>query len=931
MLSAGMHSGPELTVALLASLALAAGAAVRLMSKRARFPYTVAMLVLGLVVGVILRRLGPGMDHNLFAHAVRAGAEVSPDGIIFVFLPALIFESAYGVDLHTFRKDAGAVVLLALPALVIATGLTAGFMVLVSDATGAWPWGWTGALVFGALISATDPVAVVAVLRSVGAPKRLAVLIEGESLFNDGTSIVLFTVLLALLTGGATATLDPGAVLLRFVWVVAGGIGVGLLLAFAASAWIGRTFNDPMVEITLTLALAYAAMILGEGVLHVSGVMAVVTAGLWMGGPGQTRISPEVLHFLHRFWEMLAYVANTLIFCLVGLVIASQVEEADATALLMTLAVYVAILLIRFAVTYAFRPLMGLVGEPVSAAEAAVMSWGGLRGAVSLALALVVSRHPDVPSHLGSQILIATAGIVLLTILINGTTTGWLLRRLGFDRTPEGDAIAHLTVQTAVLVDVEERIEKVSQSKDLRAVPWGDVRRDLTRRVDEMRTRIAELRDSLGDDDPATRTTGYWRQALAIERGAVWKAFADGTLGAAATRILSHELELHLDRLAAGDLTPRGSRVAQPRGVLQRISRLTRNVGVDFVGMRFQRFSLLYDLYRGEILAAEKVLGELDHAPGDEHVVQAVRDNYRAVLMNARERIEDLRTNLPELTQAIEQRLARRTQLNFERDALEDRLEEGALQEEAGKAALTSVEERMKALRLGATRLPLPETADLCRNTPLFAGLDDAAMTHLARITVEQLLSPGEVLFEAGSVGNSLFVVARGAVHVVRRIDGEDVLVDVLAGGDIVGEMSLLTGAPRGATVRAATTVTVGEIRRADFDELMASLPQARAQIFRAFERRLFDNHAQEVAALGDLSHDDRIRWVDAGRTVEVPAGDGARIERTDAWLFVVIGSVELEAESLTAPALRQLRGDELIVSAQGARIRLLPPRPAPA
>ncbi len=405
-----MHHGVEFTVVFIAIAALLIGAAMRWISGVVRFPYTIAMLLVGMVLGLALEALG----HDVaLAHMMTAGAHISPDLIIFVFLPALVFESAYAIDVHEFKKNVGAVVILAGPALVLSTLAVGAFMMLLVPA--AWGWTWPAALAFGALISATDPVAVVAIFRDLGVSKRLGVLIEGESLLNDGTSIVVFTLLLGLVTGQVESFSVSGA-LLDFVRVVAGGLLVGWGLALITSRWLGRLFNDPMSEITLTIVLAYSAMIIAEGLLHVSGVMAVVVAGLYMGGVGKTKVSPEVEHFLHRFWEMLGYIANTLIFFLVGLVVVMQAERASPMDLVLILAAYVGVMLIRGVLTFAAQPIVGKLAG-VNSKDSTVIVWGGLRGAVSLALALIVAQNQLIPEELRHQILLVTAGVVLLTIL----------------------------------------------------------------------------------------------------------------------------------------------------------------------------------------------------------------------------------------------------------------------------------------------------------------------------------------------------------------------------------------------------------------------------------------------------------------------------------------------------------------------------------
>ncbi len=564
-----MHHETELTVVVIAASALAIGALMRLVSARTKFPYTIGMLLVGIGLGVLLEHLA-GMHgaaehvadaaHGEGGHATPSliemfaqGSAISPHLIIMVFLPALIFESAYAIDVHTFRNNVGAVIILAVPALVVATLVTAAAMVGITAPF--WGWGWPAALVFGALISATDPVAVVAILRELGVSKRLGVLIEGESLLNDGSAIVVFTVLLGMLTD-PHAGFSVGASLVQFARVVAGGIAVGLVLALVLSKWIEKLFNDPLSEITLTLVLAYAAMIIAEGFLHVSGVMAVVVAGLWMGGVGKTQISPEVSHFLHRFWETLGYIANTLIFFLVGLVIATQIERASLSDGVVVLVAYVAIMLIRLGLVYACQPLADRLSDGVSTADSAVMTWGGLRGAVSLALALVISQESAIDPELRRQIVFATAGVVLLTILVNGTTIGKLLARLGYDKPPLSEEIATLTARAYALERVREQIGEVSRSRDLRACSWGEVEERLQRRFVRLTDEIERAQGALGRAPAEERAAGYWRRVLGLERQAYWQAFGQGTLGGATVQRLMRELDRQLDRIAAGDLTP---------------------------------------------------------------------------------------------------------------------------------------------------------------------------------------------------------------------------------------------------------------------------------------------------------------------------------------------------------------------------------------
>jgi NhaP-type Na+/H+ or K+/H+ antiporter len=911
-----MHSGPAFQVVVLACAILAAGALTRLLARRLDVPYTVAMLVLGGVAGFVLPRYA-GVE--VTTPGTHLDQVLTPAVIIFVFLPALVFESATSVDHHAFWNERGALGLLAIPALIVNTGVMAGVMMILTR--GSWDWSLQVALVFGALISATDPVAVVALLREVGAPKRLGVLIEGESLLNDGTAIVLFGVLLGLMTGSAESLSVLGTVG-RFAWIVLGGAGVGLGLAWIITRIIARTFNDALVEISLTLVLAYGAMLIAEGGLHVSGVIAVVLAGLWVGGRGRTSISPEVVGALHHVWELLAYVANTLIFFLVGYLISDPISSAGLADLLLVLGAFVAVVSARFLATFAFQPLMRRLGAGVSWREATVMAWGGLRGAVSLALALVVCQHDAVGDELRRQILLVTAGVVLLTILLNGTTIRWLLARLGFDKRSPSDRLSALIGWRAALSRVLSRVNDVSGARDLRALDWAGVRAELVHRMEQLGEDAASVKAEVRATEEAERVVGLWRQALRLEREAYWGAFAEGTLGARAVQLLTLEVDKHLDRLAAGELeAPTWRSAPVERG--PRWRRLADVLWGRLPGNRLHRLALRYDLARGETAAAERVLlGLVELEASDPDGVSAVKDCYRRFLHQGKERIEEMRANLPELVHAIELRLADRIALNLEREEVSKLLDRGAIDAGEGAAAMADIEGRMKRLRSG--RVALRTVAELVSSSQLFEGVDVATLETLAHAAREHVLAPGDVIMRQGEQDDAaVYVVVRGALHVLREAQGSEQLVEVFGGGDVFGEMEYLTGGAREATVRAATSATVVEIDRKTLDAVTAAHPHLLEELWAAFARHAFDNAVRHRAGFEHLGHDERVAWFALGELDHLSAD--APIEQEGAWLFLYSGDVSRDGERLGAPALVARSDAELRAGGSGARIARLP------
>jgi len=902
-----MHGGPEFTSVLFVCITLGLGALARYFGRWLKLPYTIVVLLAGLAVGAILQH--PGIRDSLGVLAsLQTGSDIAPDLIIFVFLPALVFESAFDLDAHAFRKELGGILIFAIPALLASTLLVGAWALLASGLS--WDWTWMSALVFGALISATDPVAVVAILRETTSPERLSMLIEGESLMNDGTAIVVFSALMALLTSGTGHGIDLGHEVLGFLWVVGGGVGVGFLIAWTVSALISRTFNDALIEISLTIVAAYGAMFIAEGLLHVSGVMAVVTAGLYLSGPGQSLISPEVRHFLHRFWSMVTHIANTLIFFLVGLVIASQQQNAGLVDYEIIGLIFVGVVLLRFAVIFAFRPFVGLIATPLGTKEASVMAWGGLRGAVSLALALMVSQHPSLPEVLRRQMLLLTTGVVFLTIVINGSTVAWLLHALGLDSQSPAEKASMLGAQSSLLTGVEQRLRTMAQRPEMAMVPWDDVHKELA----ALHASVDEERDQelgeLANTTSAEQCIVQWHQTCAIERQAYWQAFSSGVLSREGIRILDHALALHFDALALGDATAPDTRLPKRSSVrLRLLNRITKSKRL--ARWHFEELALRYDLARAQLVASQDVILQMDQLhKGTDGWQEEVRDAYLRYGRAAKEAIEDLRSSLPEVAHAIELRLARRIRLNLELDGYHAQRRSGAMEESVAQTFIAAVEARMKELLHAPRHESLPETADVVCNLPLFRNLDTKELAELAAVTEETVFNPGKVLIREGDESDCMYIIARGAAHVFKQSRGKEILLDTLGGGDIVGETALLTGEARNATVVAVTTMTVGRVSRVDFDRIMSGSPNLRSSVWLAFASHRFHNFIRRDWRFSHLRHDAVAAWLNWGSSLgELSIGDvvdpiDPTTEERTPYLFVAAGSLDVSGSLREAPVL---------------------------
>lgn len=450
---------------ILFSIATAVAIAVR----RLRIPYTVALVLVGLLLGALNLIEPPHLTKDL---------------LFSLLLPGLLFEAAFNLDAREFRRNTMAISALAVPGVVAAIGLTAVIVTPVLNALSldrgfTWEYG----LLFGALIAATDPIAVVGLFKRLDAPRRLATLVDGESLLNDGTSIVLLTLILGIIAGGGTSA---AVLVMRFILIVGGGALVGAAIGMAASQ-ITRRIDEPMIEITLTTIAAYGSFVIGEQ-LGYSGVIATVVAGMICGNYGRrVGMSPSTQLAVETFWDYLAFALNSLVFLLIGF-------EVRATTLATYWAqigvAYVAMLGARIGVILAVTLLLRRTRERVPLAWSAILTWGGLRGALSMVLALAL---PATMAH--RQLLVTmTFGVVLASILIQGLTMPWLLQRLGIVELGSV-AKAYDTARSDLHV-ADVALREIDQIQELHAAPpevLDDFRKRYTERREAARHRIAEL------------------------------------------------------------------------------------------------------------------------------------------------------------------------------------------------------------------------------------------------------------------------------------------------------------------------------------------------------------------------------------------------------------------------------------------------------
>lgn len=461
---------------LLTIAGLTVGAIFKSLFQRTRIPYTVGLFAIGLAAG-IMNRMGVFHGMPQFSAAFDSVANINPDLILYIFLPILIFDAAYELNLHIFKKTLTNATLLAAPGLIICMILTAGVLMAISFfVPGYEKWTWASALMFGALISATDPVAVVALLHELKTSKRFSTLVDAESLLNDGTGIVCFMLFYGITVWGRNDELTP---ILEFCQVVAGGAILGFIAARLVIWFITRVNSEEMIQNSVIILSAYLVFILAQLYLGISGVIALVAFGLTIAYVGKPRLKPQVNIFMGSFWELLTYIANTLIFIIVGIVIAEKVDFSWSHCAILLL-VYIALNIIRYITIMMLYPIMKRSGYGLNKKESIILTWGGLRGALGMTLALMVSYTPAIPEEIRSQVLFFTAGTVTLTLCINATTMRWLLNKLGLIYIPTARTMMENKIQNLLHENSEQYFERLKTREALNGANWEKVSQYVT-------------------------------------------------------------------------------------------------------------------------------------------------------------------------------------------------------------------------------------------------------------------------------------------------------------------------------------------------------------------------------------------------------------------------------------------------------------------
>jgi monovalent cation/hydrogen antiporter len=512
----------------------------------------VSLLVAVAVLGAVATRIGIPYPILLVLGGLALGfmpgipdVELEPELVLVVFLPPLLHSGAFFANLRELREDARGITLLS-TLLVVATA--AAVAVTVHTLVDGLPWAACFAL--GAIVAPTDPVAATEIARRQAIPRRTINVIEGESLVNDASALVLYRIAVGAIGGASFSLLEAG---LEFAVSALGGAAIGYVVA-RAIAEIRRRLDDPPVEITISLLSGYAAYVPAEA-LHVSGVIAAVTAGVALGWWAPTLASPLVRQQAFALWSLLTFRLNALLFVLIGLQLPTILEDLSGESPSFLLGVAAAVAVVVTGTRIAWVMLVPLVIRALDRRESQrerrsgwrtrmVVAWAGMRGSVSLAAALALPA--DTPQR--DLLVFVTFAIILSTLVFQGLTLPALIRRLGVHADEDDDAReelrARLTATQAALTRIEE----------LAAEDW--TREDTIERMERMyayrRRRLKARAGKIEDDGYEDRSVSYQRivrEVLEAQRAAIVGLRNEGVISNDVMHRIERELDLEDQRL----------------------------------------------------------------------------------------------------------------------------------------------------------------------------------------------------------------------------------------------------------------------------------------------------------------------------------------------------------------------------------------------
>lgn len=785
-----------------------------------KIPFSLALSLAGAVLGYFVHVHGwaPAWMGD-YLEALQA-FEVPSDTILVVFLPILLFEAAMAMNVRRLINDIAPIMLMAVVAVFICTLFVGWGVNLISTQSLAV------CLLLGAIVATTDPAAVIGIFKEVGAPKRLSTIVEGESLLNDAAAIALYSVLLVIVSRDGEIHWNFGHLLVNFLTLLLGGAAVGYVIGRLACSAFTLLRGWPTAEISLSVATAYIAYIVPEHYLGVSGVVSTVVAGLVVSTVGRTRMSNTTFYSMAESWHQLGFWASSLVFLIAAMMIPRMLAHATWDHLWVVLVMMAAALLARVVTVFGLMPVVtARVGTKVSNAYKIVICWGGLRGALSLALALSVTEHVMLSDEMSEFVAIGATGFVLATLAVNGLTLRPLIKLLGLDKLSDSERAVRdqaVVVATSIL---KEETEKMAVDEQISRSARQKIAQVFEQSIEQVQK---EQATENGSSDPVRLgLTILARREFEVlfnslrDQG-VDANTADHLLGFAEAMedsVKEHGKQGYLQSVERSLRYPMLFRL---------VLRLHYHVGMPaWLGRKLgQRFAMLV-VMRWVTRRLVQFNNTQIRTLVDASVVDEIQDVLRKRLTLVEESLQALRLQYPTYAEWLEQTYLGRAARALERARYRQMLDNSLISGEVYDALVEDMDARWKFLDAEPTLDVELTPIGLMQQVPMLRDLPEDRIRPLARYLKPRLALPNERILRSGPQQSSMYFVASGAVSVLLP----DSTHIELGSGEFFGEMQLLGHDTGQFEVRSLGYTKLLELSPRDFKKALEHDEGLRSQI----------------------------------------------------------------------------------------------------
>jgi len=624
-------------------------------SKKISFPYSILLLLTGAVLHLAKDTLVIFKDFSL-----------TPELLFFVFLPPLLFESAFHLDFRKLKKDALIISVFASFGVVIAA-IVAGFGLYWTLGIPFWI-----SLLFAAIISSTDPIAVITIFKDLGVPKRLLQMLDAESMLNDGTSIIFSKIILSILSVGfaGESFIWSGA---NFLYVVVVAIIFGGLTALLASKIIKKLQDEMLIEVTITLLVAFTTFIVSEQFLKVSGVVATVSAGIFLGNMGIHKFSPRIKHFVSEFWAYMAFLSNSFVFLLVGLTFGFDLLATNYPTIILA---YLLVLAGRAISIYSLALLYNkfFPENQIPTSWMHILNWGGLRGALPIAVVLAL---PDT-IEFKPELLNITVGVVILSLLINGLTIKFLIRFLKIDQPSLLEQAQFEVAKTMMLSHSRKHINLLKEIGEISTKSDKKIHETYQQKLGAVFSGVKKLST---EQREATKQAMY-HMAFHIEKEVFIKLYEKGVLSEKILTKLKEKLEEGLDLIEAG-IYPEEFSKNKIMKALSENSKKGFNLKELFLYRKAREFGNLEVINQMSVFAEIPILKDLH----DEIIA-----TYNKLITKNRKMCDDLVSGDPHKIQQYEHDLCYTEFLAMEKNLFHDLQHHGKLSLAASRILHKAIE-----------------------------------------------------------------------------------------------------------------------------------------------------------------------------------------------------------------------------------------------